>query len=75
MYRGSGHGGHEHFGDGAVAHLGGGALPSLKVRSDLPILTHTFGFPALDGLHASLEPAPSARKNQRGSGRSILHST
>ena len=75
VFGGSGHGGHEHFGDGAVAHNGGGALPSSKVRSDLPISTHTFGFSALGGLHASLQPAPSARKKQRGSRRPILHST
>ena len=73
MFRGSGHGRHEHVGDGAAAHLGGGALPSSKVRSDLPISTHTFGYPALGSLHASLKPAPSALKKQRGSGRPILH--
>lgn len=51
----------------------GGALPASKVRSDLRTSPDTFGFQSLGGPHATPEPAPSALKEQRGCGRSILH--
>ena len=47
VFRRSGHRRDEHAVDGAATHLGGGALPTSKVWSDLQISPDAHGFPAL----------------------------
>ena len=59
--------------DKAATHLGGGALPTSKVWSDLQISPDAHGFPVLSGPKETPEPAPSALKEQQGFGHSILH--
>ena len=49
MFCGSGRRGDEHVGQGTAAHLGGGALPASKVRSDLRTSPDAFGFRSLGG--------------------------
>lgn len=44
-------------------YLGGNAVPTSKVRSDLRTLPDAFGFSSLGGPHATPQPAPSALNN------------